>query len=125
MPDIYLYSSETLPKNIKLSIPTSTRSSETLPTIILQSETRLIISNETGFTTSTVIFQVNKDCGSWEARADGNGTAGSGLLVASGSNILANQYVSFNITYDELTNGDKVYPIDIFAHNSAGWSSRT
>ena len=95
-----------------------------IPVITLQSETKLKISDETGFTMSTVTFRADQDCDQWEARADGSGTVGSGLLVGSGGAITANSDVQFDVDYTELTNGDKVYVIDVFAHTSGGWSSR-
>jgi hypothetical protein len=102
-----------------------TFSSNTIPIVYLQSESKIVISDETGFTTSVVTFIVNKDCDQWEARADGNGNPGVGLLVGSGSSIIANVEVSFNVDYNELTNGDKIYSVDVLAHNSVGWSVRT
>ncbi|MFA5724157.1 MAG: hypothetical protein WC979_07925 [Candidatus Pacearchaeota archaeon] len=97
----------------------------TVPIITLQSYTRSIISSVTGIDISQIMFQSSTDCDQWEARADGNGQVGVGLLVGSGGVIIADQLISFNVDSVELTNGDKVYPIDIFGHNSIGWSSRT
>ena len=95
-----------------------------LPIITLQSESLLRISAISGVNDSQVIFRSNENCDQWEARADGNGSVGSGLLVGNGGSINANQDVSFDVVNTELTNGDKVYPIDVFGHNSAGWNSR-
>jgi hypothetical protein len=92
--------------------------------VTLQSETRNIISAIAGINTSHVVFRTNMDCDQWEARADGNGSFGSGLLVGSGGSISANQDVAFDVDNTELTNGDKTYPIDVFAHTAAGWSNR-
>ena len=95
-----------------------------IPVISLQSESRTIISGIVGVNDSQVIFRSNEKLDQWEARADGTGTVGVGLLVGSGSAVNENQNVSFDILNTELTNGDKTYPIDVFAHNTAGWSSR-
>jgi hypothetical protein len=95
-----------------------------LPIITLQSESLLRISAISGVNDSHVIFRSSENCDQWEARADGSGVVGSGLLVGSGGSIVANQDVSFDVDNTELTNGDKAYPIDIFGHSVAGWSSR-
>jgi|GEM_PF-3787680 len=95
-----------------------------LPVITLQSESRLAISAVTGMDVSNVVFRSSEDCDQWEARADGNGQVGVGLLVGSGGSINANQDVNFDVEDQELTNGDKVYSIDVFGHNAVGWSSR-
>lgn len=95
-----------------------------LPVINLQSESMLAISAISGMNDSQVIFRSSEDCDQWEARADGNGQVGVGLLVGSGGSINAGQDVNFDVDNTELTNGDKVYPIDVFGHNAVGWSSR-
>lgn len=95
-----------------------------IPVIALQSESMIRISAISGMNDSQVIFRSNEDCDQWEARADGSGVVGSGLLVGNGGNIIANQDVSFDVNNTELTNGDKSYPIDVFGHSTAGWSSR-
>ncbi len=96
-----------------------------IPIIVIQSYTRNKISAVIGMDISTVVFRSNENCDQWEARADGNGQVGVGLLVGNGGSINASQDVNFNVEDQELMNGDKVYPIDVFGHNSAGWSRRT
>jgi hypothetical protein len=96
-----------------------------LPVITLQSYSKNKISAITGMDISSVVFKASESCDQWEARADGNGSVGSGLLVGNGGNINANQDINFDIENEELTNGDKSYEIDIFGHNSLGWSSKS
>ncbi len=80
------------------------------------------ISDEIGYQTSAVTFQANQDLVEWEARADGTGH-GSGLLVGSGGSANANTNVIFDVDYNELTQGDKTYQINVYGKNSDGlWS---
>jgi hypothetical protein len=94
------------------------------PIITLQSESLSKISAISGVNNSHVVFRSNEDCDQWEARADGTGVVGSGLLVGNGGNITANQDIGFDVDNTELTNGDKIYPVDVFGHNASGWGAR-
>lgn len=91
------------------------------PVISLISSSSNIISDEVGKTTCSVVFHSNVSCDQWEARAGGSGQGG-GLLVGSGGAINANTDTSFDVTYDELTEGDKTYRINVYGHNTAGWT---
>jgi hypothetical protein len=123
--DIFLYPDYLTVADFRLFDPTVLRGGVTpIPVVTLQSESLLVISDEIGFITSLVTFRADQNCDQWEARAGGTGVVGSGLLVGSGGSILANADTQFNVDYTELTNGDKVYTIDVFAHTSGGWNSR-
>ena len=123
MIDVFAYRGETNPNDVTAHDPTICYI-VVLPNILILSYTRDRISAIIGVNSSHVVFQVDQNCDMWEARAEGIGSVGSGLLVGNGSRINANSDVAFDVDNTELTDGDKVYPIDVFAHNNAGWSSR-
>ena len=89
------------------------------PEINITNYTKSVISDEVGYQTSTVTFQSNQDLVEWEARADGTGH-GTGTLVGSGTTETADTNITFDVDYDELTGGDKVYQINVYGKNSAG-----
>jgi hypothetical protein len=112
------------------------------PVITLVSESRTVISDEAGVDTSLVKFTSDVDMIEWEARADGTGN-GTGLLVGNETCSLENNYKvgawalgakpftsynnanvekQFNVDWNELTNGDKTYKINIYARNTDGWT---
>lgn len=119
------------------------------PVITIESVTRTKISQKSGVDSSLVVFSTNQDLTEWQARADGKGV-GQGLLVGSGSSLILegdwesrteefgpnwNQWgvnwnelihyaeASFIVDDEELTNGDKVYRINIYGKNKSGeWS---
>jgi hypothetical protein len=94
-------------------------SSSAPPAITITNYTKSKISDEAGHTTCTVTFQSDQALAEWEARADGNGH-GSGLLVGSGGAANANTDVQFDVDYTELTQGDKVYRINVYGKNAGG-----
>jgi hypothetical protein len=88
------------------------------PSITLVSVSLTKISDEIGKNTCTVVFKSNEELLEWEARAGGSGQ-GSGLLVGSGTIVIANTDMTFDITYGELTLGDLEYRINIYGKNSS------
>lgn len=92
---------------------------DSAPIISITGNSKSKVSDETGFTTCTVSFQSNINIDEWEARADGTGH-GTGLLVGAGSTLTASTTQQFDVTYDELTSGDKVYRINVYGKNSMG-----
>jgi hypothetical protein len=123
MNNVFLYAGKSN-NQVGLCDPTVVCPAPSLPNVSVWSYTQSIISAQVGINDSLVFFTVDKDCDQWEARADGNGNVGVGLLVGSGGPLSKAQVGSFDIVSSELTDGDKVYSIDIFAHNIAGWNSR-
>lgn len=116
----------------------------TAPTINIISYTRTRISSHAGVDKSTVIFQADQDLVNWEARAGGNGL-GQGLLVGGPTSVLypsetlypsvtlypqaaaiitAGTQVQFDVDYEELTEGDGIYRVNVYGMNEAGeWTA--
>lgn len=89
------------------------------PSITVQSISLPTVSPMTGNQESIVTFISDVDLAEWEARADGAGV-GQGLLVGSGTTLTAGQIATFEVSYWELTSGDKIYRINIYGKNAAG-----
>jgi len=87
------------------------------PTITLQSFSVNRISSIAGVNVCSVSFTSNQNLLEWEARADGNGH-GSGTLVGNGTNLSAGQTGHFEVWYNELLAGDKIYQINIYGRNA-------
>ena len=120
------------------------------PTINIKSISRTKISRINGVDSSEVVFTTNQDLTEWQARADGQGV-GQGLLVGSGKNLFRvmawstrikeasswtswrntdwNSFIgiaegSFIVDDEELTNGDKLYRINVYGKNKNGeWNA--
>ena len=96
-----------------------------VPVITITNSPVAKISDETGKTTCTVNFTCDIDITQWEARAT-NGTSpaqGVGLLVGSynGTSVSAGTQQTFDVTYDELTNGDLTYQITVYGYANGVW----
>lgn len=91
------------------------------PNITIVSYSFSAISDEVECNKCIVVFKSDVNITQWEARADGNGV-GQGILVGSGNSLSANTEHSFDIDWNELTNGDKQYKINIYGLNENGWS---
>lgn len=93
------------------------------PIITITNVTTGRISDETSKDSCVVTFRSDQDLINWEARADGTGR-GDGLLVGFGGIEQANMDVIFEVTYDELTNGDGWYRINVYGRDAAGeWTT--
>jgi hypothetical protein len=98
------------------------QSSGQVPIITLISYTKSKISDEPGMTLSTVVFRSDVALEQWEARAGGFAN-GQGLLVGSGLTAEPNTDISFDVECSELTEGDKLYRINIYGKNAQGWNA--
>jgi hypothetical protein len=91
----------------------------TAPIISITSVDRYKISDETGLTRSTVVFQVNEAIQAWEIRQGGAGV-GQGTLLESGAAADANADITASIDWNELTGGDGTYQVNVYAQDMAG-----
>lgn len=92
-------------------------------TVSVTTYSKTKISSKAGMTASTVLFTVDTTCAAWEARATTSGQTpahGVGLLVGTGGALAAGVAGTFDVDASELTNGDGVYQITIYAKDSAG-----
>lgn len=85
---------------------------------------RTKIGRVPGTTKCTVSFKSDQNLIEWEARANGGGGPGIGLLVGNGKELMAEQVQQFEVETSELTFGDKEYIIKVYGMNQAGeWST--
>lgn len=86
-------------------------------TISIVSHSADKVSDETGKTVCSVVFSTDAGIGSWEARATYESQTpgpGVGWVVGSGGAISSGGQGTFDVTYDELTYGDRVYTITAY-----------
>lgn len=94
------------------------------PTVTLIGFTREKISDETGANTSVVTFSVGNPVDNWKALATTEVQTPSptvGELVGSGATLSAFTPLNFNVDYNELTSGDRVYTITIYVQVEGVW----
>lgn len=94
------------------------------PTVTLIGFTREKISDETGMNTSVVTFSVDNQVDNWKALATTESQTPSstvGELVGSGTALSAFAPVNFNVDYNELTSGDRVYTVTIYVQVGGVW----
>lgn len=94
------------------------------PTVTLIGFTREKISDETGANTSVVTFSVDNPVDNWKALATTESQTPSstvGELVGSGTALSAFTPVNFDVDYNELTSGDRVYTITIYVQVEGVW----
>lgn len=116
-------SSKILIKNGQILQRINIKNASILATISINNYTRTKISSVSGVDNCTVTFTSNINLQAWEARAGGSGV-GQGLLVGSGTTLVANTDQSFVVDDSELTNGDGAYQINIYGQNLDGdWST--
>lgn len=99
------------------------------PVVTIYSKTLDRISDENGFTKSVCSFFVNKDIIKWEARAvlgNENPPRGVGIIVESGTFLDAGSIANVVVDFNELTQGDGLYTVSIYAQDIYGnWSDGT
>lgn len=99
---------------------------QSIPIVTITGKTKDIISDETGHTQCICTFTVDKDVYQWEARAVSGREEpkrGDGKLVETGLNLKANETGQVIVDYWELTQGDGLYTISIYAQDFDGnWS---
>lgn len=94
------------------------------PIVTLIGFTREKISDETGMNTSVVTFSVDNPVNNWKALATTEVQTPSstvGELVGSGATLSAFTPVNFNVDYNELASGDRVYTITIYVQVEGVW----
>ena len=94
------------------------------PTVTLVGFTRGKISDEIGANTSVVTFSVDNPIENWKALATTEIQTPSstvGELVGSGNNLSPFTPVNFNVDYNELTSGDRIYTITIYVQVEGVW----
>lgn len=75
------------------------------------------LSDEAGKTTCAVTFSTDIVIAGWEARATYESQTpgpGVGWVVGNGGAVNAGGTASFDVTFDELTYGDRVYTISVY-----------
>lgn len=95
-----------------------------VPVIQIRAYTTNKISGQAGFNQCNAWFKTNVRLTQWEARANGGGGHGVGLLVGSGGFVAAGEVVQFEVFDHELTFGDKEYLVTVYGRAllGGGWS---
>lgn len=107
-----------------LSLFFDTPQEPTETVISLTDYTRVKLSDEVGYTTSTLTFQCSNNATQWCARATTDAQTpsyGVGSLVGIGGAINANTDVAFDVDYTELVSGDVAYKISIYCYVGGVW----
>ena len=92
--------------------------------ILIISNSNNKISDEPGVDTCIVTFKTNTNATQWVARATNetqNPANGVGIIVGSGGTLNAETNQVFNVDYNELTDGDRVYTITIYVNVGGVW----
>jgi|GEM_PF-2905058 len=96
------------------------------PVITVNTPSRTIISDESGFDQCVCTFSSDLALAQWEARATKAGTTparGVGLLVESGGPLAAGATGTVTVDDEELTQGDGEYTITVYGQSTGGvWS---
>lgn len=98
----------------------------TPPVITVDTPTRTIISDESGYDQCVCTFSSDLALQAWEARATKSGVTparGVGLLVESGGALAAGATGTIYVENEELTQGDGDYTITVYGQSTGGiWS---
>lgn len=92
--------------------------------ILIISNSNNKISDEPGVDTCVVTFKTNTNATQWVARATNKTQTpanGVGIIVGSGGTLNAETNQIFNVDYNELTDGDRVYTITIYVNVGGVW----
>lgn len=96
------------------------------PVITVNTPSRTIISDKSGFDQCVCTFSSDLALAQWEARATKAGTTparGVGLLVESGGSLAAGATGTVTVDDEELTQGDGEYTITVYGQSTGGvWS---
>lgn len=97
-----------------------------LPIITIIEKSANVLSNKTCCKVCNCSFIANQDILQWEVRAlygKESPNRGEGILIQKGNFLKANDLAIFQIVDTDLTNGDGIYTISIYAQNLKGnWS---
>ena len=91
--------------------------------VSVSSYTHNKLSTHAAVNKSTVLFSVSDTCSEWEARATPSTQTparGVGLLVGSGGTLSPGVAGTFDVEASELTAGDGVYQITVYAKDASG-----
>lgn len=111
---------------MSLLLARTTPGDTTPPITLFVSETRTKVSRVSGFAETTVTWSANEDCQAWQIRdVTGTGqTVADGTLVASGGAISANADQHTVVSGIDLTSGDALKTLKLFAQDLAGnWTT--
>lgn len=101
----------------------------TVPIVTITAKDKSKISKKAGFEQCVVMFVADADLRYWEARAvlgDEEPNRGVGELVESGGRLKEGETGTVIVDYSELTQGDGLYTISIYAQDVFGtWSDGT
>lgn len=99
------------------------------PVVSIKKQSTNKISDESGFNQAICTFVCDQDVVKWEARAilgENNPPLGVGELVESGKFLKSGEDAKVYVDFNELTFGDGIYTISIYAQNILGyWSDGT